>query len=200
MNPYYSFNNYPANSQDARAVDLRAELAALEDGFDKLPTLSSHALELILVNAAGTALAPIGVGKYLMGASWMPVLTCVTPGDLAVVYSVQIGSIHRVGQLILLQWDILTSTFTRTTAAGAVIISGVPIISNNAAAFPGPLSYQGITKANYTQYSPAIGTSGNTLQIDASGSAQALVSLAITDMPSGGTVRLKGSLAYYGQS
>ena len=198
-NPYYSHNGYPQNSADANAVDVRAELLAIQAGFDKLCALLGQSEKLVLVNQAETGLTT-AEGKFLLNASWVPVISCATPGDLTIVLSEQVGIIHRVGKLILLQWALTTSTFTHTTASGAIKITGVPIISSNQGAFPLAMSFQGITKANYTQFAPVIGTSANTIAIEASGSAQAKASLNITDMPTGGSVILRGSLAYYGQS
>ena len=198
-NEYYSHTGYPSNSEDAQAIDVRAELLAIQAMGDKLPALAGHADQLVVVNPGATGLIPIPIGKYLVNVSWVPVLSCVTPGNLTIVYATQVGTIHRIGQVILVQFDILTSTFTYTTASGAIIISGLPIISNNLGAFPGALSFSGITKVNYTQYSAVIGGSANTINIDACGSAQPMVSLAITDLPTAGTVRLKGSVMYFGQ-
>ena len=198
-NPYYNHSGYPTNSQDAQAGDVRAELLAIQAGFDICPALLGQGDKLVTVRSSETGLTSPG-GKFLLGASWTPVLTCGVIGNLTIVYSTQSGIIHRVGQLIVLQFSIETSTFTYTTASGSILITGVPIISSNVAAFPGTLSFNGITKAGFTQFAPVIGTSSNTLTIDACGSAQTRVGLAITDLPTTGVVRLTGSLIYYGQS
>lgn len=58
--------------------------------------------------------------------TWTPVLTAATPGDLNIVYSVQVGTYRKVGDEVSLRWTIQTSTFTHTTAAGALRITGVP--------------------------------------------------------------------------
>jgi hypothetical protein len=55
-NPYYTDSADPATASTGRSAPIRAQFAAIEDGFDKLPTLSGNANKVILVNAAGTSL------------------------------------------------------------------------------------------------------------------------------------------------
>lgn len=58
-------------------------------------------------------------------ATWSPVFSCVTPGDLSVVYTFQQGQVIQAGDLTWLTGNlILTPTFT--TATGAVKITGAP--------------------------------------------------------------------------
>lgn len=200
MGDWYNSTGWPQNSAEGQSVNERAEFLAIQAAMDKLPALVGHGDQLVVVRTSETGLTTIPIGKFLLGVSWTPVLTAATPGDLAVAYTTQIGVIHRIGQIILLQWDILTSTFTRTTAAGAARISGVPILSLNLSDFPGALTFSGLTKATYTQFVPKIGLSENIITFKACGTAVAEADVAITDFPSAGTVRLKGSLIYFGQS
>ena len=144
--------------------------------------------------AAGTA----GSGNALAltggSTSWTPVLTCGTPGDLAITYSTQTGSYVQIGALIIARFNITTSAFTHTTASGAISITGLPVTA--ALSSSGSLQYQGITKASYTSFVPAIAATANTITVDAGGSAQTLASLAITDLPTGGSVILKGTILF----
>lgn len=199
-NEYYSHTGYPQNSDEGQAVDLRAELLALQAAFDKNPALLGHGEQLIIVKVNELGLQPIPIGKYRMGDLWVPRITCATPGDFTIVYSTRVGVIHRFGQLICLQWDLVTSTFTHTTASGIISINDVPIISANIAALPGTMAFSGLTKANYHHFVPVIGGSANTIQMEASGTGQAKANLAITDFPTGGTVKLSGTLVYLGSS
>jgi hypothetical protein len=197
-NDFYTATGYPAPSADGKSVDMRAELLAISAGFDKMPPLSVNADKLVLVNSGGTGLTVSSVGKYQNNVAWTPVLTCVTPGDLVVVYTTQVGTISRVGQLIKLSWSILTSTFTRSTAAGNLLINGFPNVSGTSfVPMPGgSLSFGGITKATYTQFTPCV--NGANVVIFASGTAVASSQVAITDLPSGGTVFLSGTIWYEG--
>lgn len=131
--------------------------------------------------------------------SWTPVLTYATPGDLNVVYSAQVGRALRIGRQVWLFFRIITSTFTHTTSAGALQITGVPYTSANITGVdpPGVVRWQGITKAGYTQVNAYIDPNTTKVVFDASASASGLAAIAAADMPTGGTVILIGSLTYF---
>lgn len=84
--------------------------------------------------------------------TWTPVLTFATPGDLSVVYSLQTGTYRKVGSIVTARFQIVTTTFTHTTAAGALRITGLPFtaVGSN---YVGPLDHQGLTApaAGHTQ-------------------------------------------------
>lgn len=132
--------------------------------------------------------------------SWTPVLTFATPGDLAVTYAAdgQTGRYTKLGDEVTLWGRIVTSAFTHTTAAGAMQITGVPVAALNVTSFDfmGKLSWEGITKANYTEVALVLAAGASTLTAQASGSGQALSDIAAADMPTGGTVVLEFTITY----
>lgn len=130
---------------------------------------------------------------------WTPVLTFATPGDLAVGYSVQRGSFTKNGRLIVADFNLTTSAFTHTTAVGGLRITGLPFtiaVDDANYAVPGSLAWQGITKAGYTDVAPQAASGNTYLTLLASGSGVALSAVAAADMPTGGTVALRGSIAF----
>jgi hypothetical protein len=130
--------------------------------------------------------------------SWTPVLTFATPGNLSVSYSSQVGAYTKVGRTYYLYFNIATSAYTQTTASGALTITGLPATSS--AGFPqspGSLIWGGITKASFTQVSPSINFSSNTMTFLASGSGQAASNVNAADMPTGGTIILRGQITYF---
>jgi hypothetical protein len=129
---------------------------------------------------------------------WTPVLTFATPGDLNVVYSTQVGTYLRVGSLILATFNIATSTFTHGTASGDCNITGLPFASKNVTGdiHYGVLAWAGITKANYTQINASLAPNLSLMTLQAYGSAQAAATIAVADMPTGGAVRLRGTIIY----
>ncbi len=133
---------------------------------------------------------------YSAPFSWTPALTFATPGDLSVIYSTQTGIGHRNGRLTTLWATLITSTFTHATASGNLIITGNPDVADGSLAPVGNCSFQGITKANYTQYTPSVAAGASNIQVQASGSAQGLDIIDTGDMPSGGTVALIIMLAF----
>lgn len=55
-NPYYNGGSFPSTGSPATSASMRAELASVSTGFDKLPTLSGNGGKLIAVNPGATAL------------------------------------------------------------------------------------------------------------------------------------------------
>ena len=130
--------------------------------------------------------------------TWTPVLTFTTAGDLAVVYSVQNGYYVRNGDLLTAFFNITTTTFTHTTASGNVNITGLPLTASSAVTlnYRGNVAVQGITKANYTDFTVHVGSGTSVAALHASGSAQNLATVQAADMPTGGTVVLQGVVQY----
>ena len=130
--------------------------------------------------------------------TWTPAVTFATPGDLSVAYTTQSGWYTKVGNVVCVWWNLLTSSFTHTTASGSLQLSGLPFAAAaNSGSFNfGTLSWQGITKASYTQVAPRLVNSAQALDFIASGSAQAVSTVAFGDVPTAGTVLLRGQLTY----
>lgn len=130
--------------------------------------------------------------------TFTPVLTFVTPGDLNVVYSTQAGNWSREGDMVYVTGQIITSTFTKTTASGAMLINGLPFTTSGIANVfaEGSLAFQNITKAGFTQFTPYTSPNSTQLAIECSGSGQVATLVQAADMPSGGQVILRFSLTY----
>lgn len=62
-NNYFNHSGYPANRSAGSSAALRAELAAIAAGFDKLPPLTGNQLKLIAVNASGSGLEVLAAGR-----------------------------------------------------------------------------------------------------------------------------------------
>jgi hypothetical protein len=130
--------------------------------------------------------------------TWTPEITFTTPGDLSVSYSVQLGDFTKLAnRIVMLNFGIVTSAFTHSTASGELRITGMKYPSVNLSNYSaiGALQWGGITKAGYScncaiqQNSSYVVVVGNT-----SGSAPSVLTTA--DFPTGGTVRLRGNIFY----
>lgn len=55
-NDFYNHSGYPVTRAQGDSSSMRAQLAAIAAGFDKMPALSGNALRLVRVNAGATAL------------------------------------------------------------------------------------------------------------------------------------------------
>ena len=130
--------------------------------------------------------------------TWTPVITFETMGNLSVAYSVQVGYYTKIGRLVTANFSITTSTFTHTTASGALEITGLPYTSLAATgiAHVGALQWRGITIANYTDMATRITSNTALIRIAASGSGQVQTDISAADMPTGGTVILRSTITY----
>jgi hypothetical protein len=126
--------------------------------------------------------------------TWTPTVSFDTPGDLSVAYSVQSGIYTKIGRLVNVSFQIVTSTFTHTTASGNLKIGGLPFASSHIVV--GALQWGGITKASVTDLSCYFPNGVTYCNVTDCGSALAPGLIAAADMPTGGTVRLRGSITY----
>lgn len=127
-------------------------------------------------------------------ASWTPILTFAVPGDLAVTYTIQMGTYTKIGREAFYNFTIVTSSFTFTTASGAIMVTGFPFPCNTPNRVVGHIDWGGITKAGYTQMSSVMSNGTTSINISGSGSGLTRSSVNSADTPSGGTIVLSGSI------
>ena len=130
--------------------------------------------------------------------TWTPAITFATPGDLTVVYSAQAGKYTKIGKLVIVQFQTNTSTFTHTTASGALQITGLPFVSENVASGTdrGLGVVSGITKAGYTQFIFNVTANVSLMTMTACGSGVGASAVTAADMPTGGSVIFSTTFAY----
>lgn len=132
---------------------------------------------------------------------WTPVLTFGTKGDLSVSYTTKLGDLIRTKSGITASFFIVTSAFSFSTASGNLQITGLPYTASLASAdsgmrWVGSMNYGGITKSSYTTFVPTITAGSNVIQFTGSGSGQTNVFLTTSDVPTGGSVVLNGTLSF----
>lgn len=122
--------------------------------------------------------------------TWTPGIDFQTVGDLSVAYSTQVGKYTKIGREVIAVFNIVTSSFTHTTASGSLGITGFPFTP--AATYRNVTGghWAGITNATYSQWSVAAQPSASTLRYVGSGSASANAFLGASSVPTGGTVEL----------
>lgn len=129
--------------------------------------------------------------------TWTPVLDFETTGNLAVAYALQSGTYTKVGREVTVSANIVTSTFTHTTASGAALITGLPFTCINVVVpFTGAVQWSGITKAGYTEVTVFVQYNDTFAVLAASGSGQGLDTVNAANMPSGGTVIIGFTVTY----
>lgn len=129
--------------------------------------------------------------------TFTPAITFATPGDLAVSYSSQIGLYTKVGRLCALNFTVTSSSFTWTTASGALTVSGLPFTGISGSTATSTVRFMGITKAGYSDFTSLIGGAVNTVTFVAGNSGSAFSTVDATNVPSGGTVSLTSALVYH---
>ena len=152
--------------------------------------------DLVTIQYDGTQFEKLTHRKSLDG--FTPVLTAGTAGDLSVAYTEQLGYAEISGNKITAWFSIITSAFTHTTASGNILVTGLPFRASSLMSpfFGQAVMFSGMTKANYTQVVGAVSAAATQITFYASGSAQASGVVAITDFPTGGTVKLQGCVIY----
>lgn len=140
------------------------------------------------------ALSALGFAR----GTWTPVLTFATPGDLSVTYSAQVGMFWKESDLIHLWFRLITSSFTHTTAANTLQITGQPYTASGSpfVNFRGTGTWGGITKAGYTHIIPTVGVGDNKITLAASGSGVAFAGVTAADTPTGGSMNLQGHVSF----
>lgn len=128
--------------------------------------------------------------------TWTPVFTFPTPGNLSISYATQQGSYVKVGSLVSLQFEIVSSAFTHTTASGAISITGLPFACRSTYGFTNLGRWNGITKANYTDCFVDVTPTSSALRVLMSGSGQTAALVAASDTPTGGQIILCCHLMY----
>ena len=157
--------------------------------FGSLPPLSG---------ATPTQLA-VAIHNIAHRGDWTPVITFATPGNLVVAYSVQVGQWAKIGRHLTLTFSLTTSTFTHTTAAGNLLVTGVPFTSENLTNqnFYGAMEWGGITKAGFTNVVARFAPNVTQLDFRASGSGVAPGNIVAADTPTAGTLVLNGTLNFW---
>jgi hypothetical protein len=161
--------------------------------FSTSPTLVTPVLgaaSATSINFGGDSL-----NAYTASASWTPVVTFDTPGDISVSYATQSASYSRIGVIVTATINILF-TPTYATSSGNFRITGLPITPNSLSvgsihSFTSSLVYAGKTQLNTNIYA------GNSyILIYASGSATAGGFLTTTEVISGVQFGFQGTIIY----
>lgn len=100
--------------------------------------------------------------------------------------------------MVFLNFSVVTSTFTHTTASGNLRITGIPHQPRTLTGYApvGQISYSGITKATYTDIALSAFSASSIMNIAAAGSGVSRSTVKAADMPTGGSVILHGTLCY----
>ena len=141
-----------------------------------------------------------GCSDYVAPTAWTPVLTFVTPGDLSVTYTTQVGFYCKRGSLVTLFFNIVTASFTWTTASGNLEITGLPYLANATANLHaiGTIRPSGLTHpTGCTALISRISSNTQYIYLTAYGSGAATAAIAAANTTTGLQVQLIGSIEYW---
>jgi hypothetical protein len=101
-------------------------------------TLSTFSAGIALGNtgtaSAGTPSSPAQTLDWYEEGTWTPTITFATPGDSTITHSTRQGRYTRIGNLVSVMFDVRLSAFTKGTASGNFLISGLPFTATGASA------------------------------------------------------------------
>lgn len=159
---------------------------------------TTDAQELAALVAADGSTGGFLKDSDFISGTWTPGITFATPGNLSVVYSTQAGSYRRLGSLVIANFHIQTSTYTPGTASSFLKLTGLPVASQTGAGNLGigSLEFQGLTKANYTQFTVQPQGGSTEAFINAHAQGQTTSTVVVGDTTSGTQIFLRGTLVY----
>lgn len=148
---------------------------------------------------------PINVTASLNGffgipIPWTPSFAWQTPGVNTTLYTRQFGEFLQKDGICTLTWDCITNGgLNYVGSAGALFINGNPIQADTSANYSafGYISFEGITKALYTQFTPRLFTGGTTMVVATSGSGQPGAFVVVADIPSGTFTSIQGTITFH---
>lgn len=133
--------------------------------------------------------------------TWTPVITYQTPGDLTIVYSVQVGVYTKVGRQVHARFDVETTTYNHNTASGSQRIIGWPFTAAAGGvrgAITGGVYYSGYNIGSNNSYVGNLSPSSSVMLFACFSTAtpNAVVQLTTTAHTSGSNVILSANLSY----
>ncbi len=130
--------------------------------------------------------------------SWTPVVTFTTPGDLSVAYATQVGGYELVGNIYVINFN-LVFTPTFTTASGNLTITGLPAASNSTTGniAVGNCYTSGMTwPASYTSLALQITAGSQLIGLVASKTAASATNFAATNFTTNVAATIIGTISY----
>ena len=174
-------------------IDDSGNLTAVGGIFTSLLDLSGASAGQIKFPAGQNPSSDVNTLDDYEEGTWTTGLTFDTAGDVSVVYSGQTGQYTKVGRLVHVTFTIITTTFTHTTAAGNLRITGLPFTVSGFA-YNGSIEFTGLTLpagTNFVQLKPVAAQSYCNLMASAPRTV-----LAVAQHTTGTNVTMVGTATY----
>ncbi len=150
-----------------------------------LPAKVDRASKFLWFDADGdpTGAALLAADVLVTKSTWLPVVTCVTPGDLSVAYSAtRFGEYVKVGPFVLLSGRLIF-TPTHPTASGSLTITAAPYTHAGGANAINAAVVAGNTNAAYASFTALQSNTGTITIIKQK--TDTTENLLITDLATG---------------
>ena len=144
-------------------------------------------------DASGT----VALTNSTTATSWTPTMSFVTPGDLSISYSVQLGYYSVIGNILYFFFNI-TFTPTFTTSSGQFLITGLPAVIGVTPTYGSVITQNNVTYPAGTTYLTLNSQAGSSqFRIWAGGSANAGGYLTTTSFVTTLAVNIQGCGFYF---
>lgn len=155
-NPYYTPSGVPGTRASLSSATIRAELAAIGAGFDKLPTLSGNGSKAVVVNPGGTGLT-VTTGTLTLGGNLNTAAAFTTSGANALTLTTT-GSTNVT----------LPTSGTLATLAGAEALTNKTVNGLTISSSSGTLTISNGKTLTASASLTLAGTDGKTLTVSKS--------------------------------
>lgn len=128
---------------------------------------------------------------------WTPTPGFATPGNSVFTPSVAVGRGFKAGNEVKLEFT-WVGAVTHSTASGNLRLTGSPFALLNISNYEisQQLEFSGFTKAGYSAVFARMSAGSPTIQFDACGSGVGAINVTTAEIPSGGTLVLRGTIKY----
>ena len=155
-NDFFTAAAVPSTGASLASATIRNEFAAIEDGFDKLPTMTGNGSELVAVNSSGTALEAIattGTGSGVRATSPTLVTPTIGVATATSINKVAVTAPATSATLTIADGKTLTAnnTITLTATDGSTLAIGTG----------GTLGAAAFLAGAGTTYTPTLTTTAN---------------------------------------
>ena len=155
-NDFYNHSGYPSTRAQGDSSSMRAQLAAIAAGFDKMPALSGNALRLVRVNAGATALESVNTIDGIVIGGTTPAAGTFT--TLSTTGNVTLG--NAGGDTLTVNPSAVTWP-NNPTHSGTHTLTGRMLVADGTAAIPSLALANSSTAGFYRSAANTIGFATN---------------------------------------
>lgn len=181
-------------THSAAKLTLGGTLAVIGGAID----LSGSSAGQVIFPASQNASANANTLDDYEEGTWTPAFNYSTTPATSYASTTFTGTYTKIGRLVMLA-GVATATVTLGSAAGSLQVTGLPFAAANIAGqnYYSALSWQGVTKAGYTNIVARIVSNTSVIDFAASGSGVSVSLVQAADTPTGGVLAFGFGVPYF---